>query len=236
MYPRLFTGVRRIEILRTSALRSSKKFACIGFSQVQSNHHEKAIASSCSSPGTCALALPSFLLGLVSLRSLQGALEPRQSLVPHILLLASAQRREHLQRLYLVLLPAEPHPGPPSARWKVRLAAGVIGPLIASSLIFRLGSTAVQRIEASGAFPSRGAFRRIRKVVPASSGPSEDFSTDLTLGSIDGMLLGSTTNPNTSSTGLSMITLESIVLLSDPPTEDRLGHGPFPLHDASLGG
>src|SRR5215210_351429 len=124
MYPRLFTGVRRIEILRTSALRSSKKFACIGFSQVQSNHHEKAIASSCSSPGTCALALPSFLLGLVSLRSLQSALEPRQSLVPHILLLASAQRREHLQRLYLVLLPAEPHPGPPIGSFEGKAGSG----------------------------------------------------------------------------------------------------------------
>src|SRR5919112_2778840 len=121
---RLFTGVRGREVLGTSSLRSSEKFACIGFSPVQSNHHEKAITSSCSFPGTCALALLFFLLGLSPLRSLQGTLEPRQSLVPHILLLASAKRREHLQRLYLVLLPAEPHPGPPIGSFEGEASSG----------------------------------------------------------------------------------------------------------------
>src|SRR5215203_2446833 len=59
-------------------------------------------------------ALLILLLELVSLLgSLQGPLEPCQPLVPHMLPLARAQRREHLQRSSWVRLTVEPYPRPP---------------------------------------------------------------------------------------------------------------------------
>src|SRR5215211_2903827 len=51
----------------------------------------------------------SLLLGLVPFRSLQGALEPRQPLVPHTLPLVADQRRDDLQRPYRVRFTAERH-------------------------------------------------------------------------------------------------------------------------------
>jgi hypothetical protein len=46
-------------------------------------------------------------------------------------------------------------------------------------------------------------------------------------------LVRSKMNPNTSSTGRSTITLDSIVVLSDPPGEARRGHTLSHWHDAT---
>src|SRR5918995_3091145 len=110
--------------MRTSENPVKAKFALWAFYELRLS---RILGISRIAPALCGKFLCRdlfFLLGLVSLRSLQGTLEPRQSLVPHILLLASAQRREHVQRLYLVLLPAEPHPGPPIGSFEGKASSG----------------------------------------------------------------------------------------------------------------
>jgi hypothetical protein len=84
-------------------------FAFTEFSEVHRTR-EKAEGSFSETPAPMLLIL---LLELVPfLVSLQGPLEPCQPLVPHMLLLARAQRREHLQKSSRVRLTAEPHPRP----------------------------------------------------------------------------------------------------------------------------
>jgi hypothetical protein len=111
----LFTEVRGWGFLRTSALRSEKFTAPV---RSPINHedecHQHQLANpSGSFPGTPTLAWLILLWELVpSSRSLQGPLEPCQPLVPHMLPLARAQRREYLQRSW-VRLTVKPHPRPP---------------------------------------------------------------------------------------------------------------------------
>jgi hypothetical protein len=78
------------------------------------HQHQKALPPQAAFSETPAPRLLILLLELVPfLGSLHGPLEPCQPLVPHMLPLVRAQRREHLQRSSRVRLTADPHPRPP---------------------------------------------------------------------------------------------------------------------------
>src|SRR5215210_6775387 len=128
---------------RSAWKRSSRKFTARvrrpRAHEDECHQHQKALPPRAAFSETPAPRLLILLLELVPfLGSLHGPLEPCQPLVPHMLPLVRAQRREHLQRSSRVRLTADPHPRPPSARSKVSLAVEELGPTFALRSIFRL--------------------------------------------------------------------------------------------------